>query len=336
MIVKNEQDNIEKAIVGVRDIIDEFIIVDTGSTDSTVSIIKGLGIEPHYFDWVDDFAAAKNYAKSRATGDWILFLDGDECINRRDLPLIEAAINDESFDAYRIEKRSYVNDAEMFSFNKCLGKYPEEEIEFIGYLGEPNDLLFKNLPTINFFGIIHETIGGSLSENGHIVKYLKDVAIHNYGRHDMASKNELYSRLIDKRLEANDEDSGAWYYKGLDYDAAGYFEMAEDCFKKAIDIGFSGGAIFALALTQMRMKNLIEAEENFMKFLKTSPREVQAWKNLLFISYYKKDTRKFETYVESIKLNKMIGLMARYIVEYYEKLECPALADYYRRTYVKD
>ena len=154
MIVKNESANIERAVSGVRDIVDEFIIVDTGSTDDTVSKIKSLGISPRFFKWVDDFAAAKNYAKSLATGDWILFLDGDECINASDLPAIKDAISDNYFDAYRIEKRSHVGDSEMVTFQENIGKYPKEEDGFIGYLSEPNDLLFKNIPGIEFFGIM--------------------------------------------------------------------------------------------------------------------------------------------------------------------------------------
>ena len=80
MIVKNEEDTIARCINSVKDIVDEIIIVDTGSTDNTLKILKNLNIVPYRFEWINDFSAARNYAINAATGDWILFLDADEWI----------------------------------------------------------------------------------------------------------------------------------------------------------------------------------------------------------------------------------------------------------------
>jgi len=333
MIAKNEASNIEAVLSDVSGFVDEYIIVDTGSVDGTTDLINKMGIKPHFFSWIDDFSAAKNYAREKATGDWILFLDGDERISREDLQVIRDEIEENTFDAFRIEKRSHVNDSEMLTYRENIGKYPELELDFLGYLSEPNDLLFRNKDDIKFFGIIHETIGGSLAEGKYKIKRLDGVAIHNYGRHDMSGKNDLYNRLIDKRLEADDKDAGAWYYKGLNYDSTGYFEMAEECFEKALDIGFSDGAIYALALSQFRVKNLIDAEKNFLKYLKTNPKEAQAWKNLLYIAYYKKDEFMFELHVESLKANRMIKELSSYVAELYRKKDLIGLAEYYERQY---
>ena len=78
MIVKNEEKNIERALSWGKDIMYEQIVVDTGSTDRTVEIAKGMGAKVYHFEWIDDFAAAKNYAIEQAKGDWIAFLDADE------------------------------------------------------------------------------------------------------------------------------------------------------------------------------------------------------------------------------------------------------------------
>ncbi|MCI9485617.1 MAG: glycosyltransferase [Lachnospiraceae bacterium] len=78
MIVKNEEKNIERALSWGRDVVWEQIVVDTGSTDHTVEIAKRMGARLFHFDWIDDFAAAKNYAIEKAGGDWIAFLDADE------------------------------------------------------------------------------------------------------------------------------------------------------------------------------------------------------------------------------------------------------------------
>ncbi len=84
MIVRNEEKNIRKALSWGRGIVDEQIVVDTGSTDQTVAIAKELGAAVYHFTWVDDFSAAKNFAISKCTGDWICFLDADEYFAEED------------------------------------------------------------------------------------------------------------------------------------------------------------------------------------------------------------------------------------------------------------
>lgn len=78
MIVKDEEKNIRQALSWGREIAFEQIVVDTGSTDRTAAIARELGARVYHFDWIQDFAAAKNFAIEKAEGDWIAFLDADE------------------------------------------------------------------------------------------------------------------------------------------------------------------------------------------------------------------------------------------------------------------
>lgn len=78
MIVKNEQDYIAKSILSAKSHVDEIIVVDTGSTDSTKQIAIDCGAKVYDFPWTNSFAEARNYALQQATGDWILVLDADE------------------------------------------------------------------------------------------------------------------------------------------------------------------------------------------------------------------------------------------------------------------
>ena len=61
-----------------KGIVSEQIVVDTGSTDRTVEIAEQMGAKVYHFTWIDDFAAAKNFALSKARYEWIAFLDADE------------------------------------------------------------------------------------------------------------------------------------------------------------------------------------------------------------------------------------------------------------------
>ena len=77
-IVKDEAQNISRWLDSVRPFADEIFVVDTGSQDNTREIVRKAGIKLYEFVWINDFAAAKNYALKQATGDWIVMLDADE------------------------------------------------------------------------------------------------------------------------------------------------------------------------------------------------------------------------------------------------------------------
>jgi len=78
MIVKNEARCLARCLKSIHPAVQEIVIVDTGSTDQTVNIAKEFGAKIFHFDWVNDFAAARNFALEQATGGWILVLDADE------------------------------------------------------------------------------------------------------------------------------------------------------------------------------------------------------------------------------------------------------------------
>src|SRR5580658_6649080 len=83
MIVKNEERNLPRCLDSVRGLAEEYIVVDTGSTDATASIAARYGAEVIPFDFtIVDFAAARNHAIERARGRWILMLDADETLDQ--------------------------------------------------------------------------------------------------------------------------------------------------------------------------------------------------------------------------------------------------------------
>jgi len=79
MIVKNEEAVLARCLNSVKDIVDEIIVVDTGSTDRTLEIASCYGYV-YGFEWRDDFSAARNYAYSLATQEYIMWLDADDVI----------------------------------------------------------------------------------------------------------------------------------------------------------------------------------------------------------------------------------------------------------------
>jgi len=78
MIARNEARCLARCLQSIRGVADEIIVTDTGSSDDTVKIAQKFGARVAHFDWIDDFAAARNHALAQATGDWVLVLDADE------------------------------------------------------------------------------------------------------------------------------------------------------------------------------------------------------------------------------------------------------------------
>ena len=78
MIVKNEAPQLEQCLKSVKGLATEIIVVDTGSSDATVDIAHAHGAVVHFFEWREDFSAARNAAIEKAQAEWVLLLDGDE------------------------------------------------------------------------------------------------------------------------------------------------------------------------------------------------------------------------------------------------------------------
>src|SRR5690606_15855947 len=93
LIVKNEARHLQRCLASIAPVVDEIIVVDTGSTDTTVEIARQFTPHVHFFEWCDDFSAARNAALQYATQDWVLIINGDEEMpakTRQALPLVLA------------------------------------------------------------------------------------------------------------------------------------------------------------------------------------------------------------------------------------------------------
>ncbi len=142
MIVKNEEDCIERCLKGVEHVVDEMIIVDTGSTDNTIDICKSYGATIHSFQWNHDFSAARNFGLEKASGDWILWLDADEEVDAKD--------------RYKLRDVLYWNDYDLLSIH--LINYYGETIDPEKVLSIAHPRLFRNGLGFKFQNRIHETL----------------------------------------------------------------------------------------------------------------------------------------------------------------------------------
>lgn len=85
MIVKNEEASLGRCLASVKGIVDEIVIVDTGSVDRTKEVAGEFTSKIYNFPWVDDFSAARNFSFSKATMDYIMWLDADDVVLHDDV-----------------------------------------------------------------------------------------------------------------------------------------------------------------------------------------------------------------------------------------------------------
>lgn len=144
-IMKNEERHIRRWLDCVRQLADEIIVVDTGSTDETVALAEAGGARILHFAWIDDFAAAKNFAIEQARGKWILFLDADEYFPAACLPNVRLVVEETDPD---IRVAGIL--CRWVNFDEDNG------MALIG--SDVQMRLFRNLRTLRYEGMIHEAI----------------------------------------------------------------------------------------------------------------------------------------------------------------------------------
>jgi tetratricopeptide (TPR) repeat protein len=179
MIVKNEAAILSKCLSSVKNVVDEMVVVDTGSIDRTPNIAAQFGAKVHHFQWCNDFSAARNAALKYVTGDWILVLDADETLTREIVPLLQDAIARDEYLLINLVRQEVGAEQSPYSLVSRL---------------------FRNHPDIRFERPYHALVDDSVTailnqEPDWQVGYLPGVAILHSGYQKTAiAQNNKYAK----------------------------------------------------------------------------------------------------------------------------------------------
>lgn len=230
MIVKNEEKNIEKALGWGKGIVDEQIVVDTGSTDKTVEIAQRMGARVLHFEWNDDFSAAKNYAIEQASGNWIAFLDADEYFMPQDAKKLKGLLKTIENSRYQGGKPHFVRS--MLVNLKDDGTPSSTSVQ---------DRIFQNVSYIRYHNRVHEVL--DIEEGRKFICYdAKDsLTIYHtgYSNSAFAERGKLLRNLelLEKELLENPDNYDAKAYMGDVHLAAGRYQEALNCFIDVVENG---------------------------------------------------------------------------------------------------
>ncbi len=187
MIVKDEAEHLPGCLACIEPVVDEMVIVDTGSSDDTVAIGRQYGANIHHFPWISDFAAARNESIRHANGRYILWLDADDRIEPEDIEKIA------------ILKNGFPSDAtEAYALQIICRNSLGEDVVYYQLR------IFPHIEGIGFEGAVHEELTPSLHDRGiRIIK--KDIAIIHTGYSDLDVLNKKMKRnfriLLKKEAE---------------------------------------------------------------------------------------------------------------------------------------
>jgi glycosyltransferase involved in cell wall biosynthesis/MoaA/NifB/PqqE/SkfB family radical SAM enzyme len=263
MIVKDEEKHIARCLLSAKPVVDEMIVVDTGSRDKTKDIAKAYGARVFDFSWTNDFSNARNHSLSLATGDWVLVLDADEVISYRDYDALERIVRKKPARAiaYSMATRNYTNEVTAKGWTANDRKYTKEQAG-TGWFPSYKVRLFVNDKRIAFQNPVHEFVEASLEREGIGVKLL-DIPVHHYGRFDrnkLLAKGREYFLLGIEKIEQMKGDIKALKELAVQASELGEFETGVELWKKVIDLDRNDPAAFLnISYAYMKMGKYEEA-----------------------------------------------------------------------------
>jgi len=272
MIVRNEDENLENCLESVKEVADEIIIVDTGSTDGTIDIARRYTDKVFSHPWEENFSKARNQSLAYATGDWIMIIDADEELVKEDLPNLINALEDKGIDTIMVQ---------------VISKYKQEKGE--GILNSVR--IFRNNGVIHYEGRVHNRAVGMMNTR------IYPIRIIHYG-YDLTRvrAEEKFDRtvsLLKMDLADDPENPVTYHYLSRAYLGREMYWQALEASLTAIrlaEVKHDESLLYlwshyTAALSCYQLKDLRRAEEISRKALEKNPRHIDSHFMLILISF---------------------------------------------------
>lgn len=219
LIVKNEEDILPRCLNSLKNSgVEEIIVVDTGSEDKTKEIAKKFTDKVYDFRWTNNFAEARNFAATYATGEWVLAIDADECMDPENfkVALEEIKSNNNELSVYAVE---IVNFLDEFGENSAVNKMAR---------------IYRNDGKSYFDGALHEQI---VNDQGTSQLALSQLKLYHYGYlPNVVKKQNKRKRnmdIIKNVLQSEKDKSFSYFNYGQELRALNKTEEALNAFVEA-------------------------------------------------------------------------------------------------------
>ncbi|MCL6559172.1 MAG: glycosyltransferase [Firmicutes bacterium] len=262
LIVKNEEEFILSCIHSVRHLVDEIVVVDTGSRDQTARLAIEAGARVFDFTWRGDFALARNFALEQANSDWLLVLDADEVLEPLSVEDFNRLLCARDVEGYFLQIKNYLGAGQEVSWDQVVR-------------------LFRNKPGYRFRGAIHEQVAPSILDANHGGGLaVAPLVIHHYGYlKEQVLKKEKFNRntsIIKRALDSNPADPFLLYCLAVEHYQRGNVAEGLDCLEKALTRmggreGYFEDVVLNIALGLLKLDRTERLIEFASKSLKMFP-----------------------------------------------------------------
>jgi tetratricopeptide (TPR) repeat protein len=214
IIARDEAEHLPGCLDSISEVVDEVIVVDTGSTDTTVDLARAAGATVASRPWDNHFAAARNVALDLARGRWILYIDADERLSAAD------ELRD------RLAATGAVAGLVRFRPGRHYTRYHEYR-------------LFRNRPDIRFRGAIHETMVPDIerlvaTQGATVIDVPAQIDHFGYDG-DQAAKHHRNLPLLQRQLEDDPNRIFLWFHLGVVHEGLGQSDAAAAAWAQGVD-----------------------------------------------------------------------------------------------------
>lgn len=222
LIVRDEERVLEACLASLKSVVDEIIVVDTGSVDRSAELARDQGAKVFHFAWRDDFSAARNYAIEQATCDWFLYVDADERVRGGDHGALRSMLSAPDGVAARVR------------FHPRTGFTAYREYR-----------LYRRDPRLRFEGRVHETmlprINRLVAAEGAAILDC-DLTIDHVGYDGpQTHKSERYLRLLTAAIKTDPTRVYLWWHLGCVHHEDGRVDEAEACWRHGLGLARAKG-----------------------------------------------------------------------------------------------
>lgn len=284
MIMRNEDAVLADCLNSVGSLVTEIIIVDTGSTDTSVAIAKNFGAKVFDYKWENNFSEPRNYGIDKAVGEWILVLDADEVIAPDSHAIIRKLCLNPKL-CYLLTQRHYTKNPSIQGFTACCGEHADLERDSPGYFESSLVRFFPNSKKIRYRNRIHELVEPSIKDCPEFKIVNSEVRLHHYGHlkpeKTLAQKARLYTELGEQKAVETPSDWKALYEIGIEHNCNGRLIESAKAFAKSAELNPNYVNLwvnYGYVLCELgQYKNAITALE---RAIKLEAGNSEAWCNL--------------------------------------------------------
>ena len=268
MIMRDNAKTLARCLDSVVGLVNEIIIVDTGSKDNSIDIAKSYNAKVLTDPWQDDFARPRNIGIKQATCQWILVLDPDELVLAKDHDEIRQLTNDKKFAAFWVTTHNYAPKNFSLDYVICgKGNDPIGECE--GYTPSTKTRFWKNGLGIRFEGVWHELTDWYIRRHK-LLQGSAKFAVHHWNheitQESAKAKGKFYLRMGEKKVKQWPNLAQARWELATAELKAGLRKRASKTLATAFRLGFNRPDMyFNLSRCQRLLGNIELAELAFQK-----------------------------------------------------------------------